>query len=96
MTNVIRGDQDVRGLDVAVDDSLLMRVLDRLANLDKQVQTSLGGKLVLVAVVSYAVSPHQFHHKIRAAGLRCRHSEPWRCCDDPSWPRLGVPLRSAR
>ena len=31
-------DQDVRRLDVAVDDPLLMRVLDGLADLDEQVQ----------------------------------------------------------
>ena len=32
------GDQDVRRLEVAVDDPLLMRVLDRLADLDEQLQ----------------------------------------------------------
>ena len=35
---VVQRDQDVRGLDVAVDDALLMRVLDGLADLDEQVQ----------------------------------------------------------
>jgi hypothetical protein len=34
----MQGDQDVRGLDVAVDDALLMRVLNGLANLDEQVE----------------------------------------------------------
>ena len=32
------GDQDVRRLDVAMDDALLVRVLDGLANLDEQIQ----------------------------------------------------------
>ena len=35
---IVQAHQDVGGLDVAVDDSLLMRVLDRLADLEKQFQ----------------------------------------------------------
>ena len=35
---VVQRDQDVRRLDVAVDDPLLVRVLDRLADLDEQVE----------------------------------------------------------
>ena len=35
---VLHGDQDVRRLDVAVDDALLVGVLDRLADLDEQLQ----------------------------------------------------------
>ena len=32
------GDEDVRGLEVAVDDALLVRVLDALAELDEQLE----------------------------------------------------------
>ncbi len=35
---VVEGDQDVTGLDVAVDDALLVRVLDRLADGDEQLE----------------------------------------------------------
>ena len=35
---VVQRDEDVRGLDVAVDDALLMRVLDGLADLDEQIE----------------------------------------------------------
>ena len=35
---VVDGDENVRGLDVAVNDALLVRVLDGLANLDEQVE----------------------------------------------------------
>ena len=35
---VVQRDQDVRGLEVAMDDALLMRVLHGLADLDEQVQ----------------------------------------------------------
>ena len=41
---VVQRDQDVRGLDVAVDDALLVRVLDGLADLDEQVEPFLGGE----------------------------------------------------
>ena len=39
---VVQRDQDVRGLDVAMNDALLMRVLDRLANLDEQLRAVPG------------------------------------------------------
>ena len=39
---VVQRDQDVRRLEVAVDDPLLVRVLHRLADLDEQLQP-LGG-----------------------------------------------------
>ena len=37
---VVRGDEDVGGFQVAVDDPLLMRVLDGLADLHEQLQPS--------------------------------------------------------
>ena len=73
---VVQRDQDVRRLDVAMDDALLMRVLDRLADLDEQIQPFLGGELVLVAVLRDADAPHQFHHEIWPAqigGARIQH-----------------------
>lgn len=42
--------EDVRRFEVAVDNSLLMRVLNGLANLDKKAEPLLGGKILLVAV----------------------------------------------
>ena len=39
---VVERHQDVRGLDVAVDDPLLVRVLDRLADRDEQLQPLAG------------------------------------------------------
>jgi hypothetical protein len=38
-------DQDVRGFDVAMDDALLMGVLDGLGDLDEQVEPLPGGRL---------------------------------------------------
>jgi hypothetical protein len=39
--SVVQSHQNVRRLDVAVNDALLMRVLDRLADFDKQIETVL-------------------------------------------------------
>jgi hypothetical protein len=39
---IMRGDQHVRRLDVAVDDPLLMGVLDRLADGDEDIQPFFG------------------------------------------------------
>ena len=66
---VVQRDEDVRGLDVAVDDPLLMRVLDGLADLDEQVEAILCGELVLVAVLGDRNPADQFHHEVRPAGL---------------------------
>ena len=64
-------DENVRRLDVAVDDAFLVRMLDRLTNLDEQFEPFLGGKLVLVAVIGDANAPHQFHHKVGPARFGC-------------------------
>ena len=55
---VVDRDENVGGFDVAVDDALLMRVLDRLADLDKQIQPLLGGELGLIAVIGDAHAAH--------------------------------------
>jgi hypothetical protein len=42
---LVQRDQDVGGLDVAVDDPLLVRVLDGLADLDEEIQSFPGREL---------------------------------------------------
>ena len=42
---VVQRDQDVRGLDVAMDDALLMRVLNGVANVDEQVEPFARGEI---------------------------------------------------
>ncbi len=46
---VVDRDENVRGLDVAVDDPFLVRVLDRVADLDEQLQARGRRQFVLVA-----------------------------------------------
>ena len=67
---VVGGDKHVRGLEVTVDDALLVRVLHRLANLDEQVEPLRGGELVLLAVVGDLDSAHQLHDEIRTPRFR--------------------------
>ena len=64
---VVGGDKHVRGLEVTVDDALLVRVLHRLANLDEQVEPLPGGELVPLAVVGDLDPAHQFHHEVGPA-----------------------------
>src|SRR2546426_303882 len=51
-----------------MDDSFLMRVLDRAADLDEQFQPLAGGQIVLVAVIDQPDPAHQLHHKVRPPG----------------------------
>src|SRR5439155_8227227 len=67
---VMPRDQNVRWLDVAMNDSLLMRVLDRVANLREQFEPLLGSEIILVAVVGDFDPPHQFHYEEGPARLR--------------------------
>ena len=62
-------DQDVGGLDVAVDDPLLVGVLDRLADADEQLQPLGGGELVPVAVVGDGDAVDQLHDEVGPAGV---------------------------
>src|SRR6266404_3881176 len=54
-----------------MNNALLMRVLNRLGDLDEQLEPLLGGKSVLVAVVGNLDPTHQLHDEVRAAGFAC-------------------------
>ena len=64
---VVQGDQDVRGLEVAVDDPLLVRVLHRLADRDEQLQPLAGRQPPLVAVLGDRDALDQLHDEVGAA-----------------------------
>jgi hypothetical protein len=56
-------DQDVRGLQVAVDDALLVGVLHSRADLHEQLQPLADVQLVGVAVLVERDAPDQLHHE---------------------------------
>ena len=53
-----------------MNDAFLMRVLNRLANLNKQVQPFASRQVVLVTVVGDFDAAYQFHDKVGTAGVR--------------------------
>ena len=67
---VVLGHQHVRRLDVAVDDPLLMGVLDRLADRHEQLQPLARRQLLLVAVLRDRHALDQFHDEVRPAARR--------------------------
>ena len=66
---VVQGDENVRGLDVAVDDALEVRVLDRMADLDEKAQALVGRQIVRVAKGRDRLPADQFHDEIRPTGV---------------------------
>src|SRR5947209_6240534 len=64
---VMHRDQNIRWLDVAMNDALVMRVLDRLADLDKQENALTNAEVVLLAIVGDLDAIYQLHDEIRPA-----------------------------
>ena len=60
---IVQADQNVRGLEVPVNDPFLMSVLDRLTNLPEQLESLLNGHPGIVAVRGKRNSLHILHHK---------------------------------
>ena len=66
---IMKRRQDVRGLDVPVDNPLLMRVLNRVTDLDEQIQPLAGGQVLLVAIPGDRNPFDQLHHEVRPPAL---------------------------
>ena len=66
---VVALDQDVRRLQVAVDDPLLVGVLHGRADLAEERQPFREAEPVLVAILGERDALDQFHHEERPAGL---------------------------
>jgi hypothetical protein len=75
-----------RGLDVAVNDPFLMRVLHRLADRDEQFQPFADGEPSLVARLGDGESLDQVHDEVRSSAARSASKGFGR-------PRLRVGLR---
>ena len=67
--SVTQRDQDIGGLDIAVNEAFLVRVLNGVADLDEEIQPLACGKLLLIAIVGDLYAPHQFHHEIWPASV---------------------------
>ena len=88
---VVLSDQNVRRLDVAVDDPFLMGMLNRLANLHEQFQPIRNRHPPLVAVLREWNSADQLHDEIRASlfgGAAVKHLGDVRMVHQ----RQGLPL----
>ena len=64
---VVLGDQHIRRLDIAVDDALLMSVLDGMADRQEQFQSFAGIQAIFVAVAGDRLALDQFHDEVRPA-----------------------------
>ena len=64
---VLDGHEHVRRLEVAMDDALLVGVLDGLADRDEQREPFAGGQPVAIAVVGDRNAGHVLHHEVRPA-----------------------------
>jgi len=62
-----------------MDNSFLMNVLDRVADLEEEPSRSTSREIVLVAVVSDFDASHQFHHKYGLPALVSPHPVLGRC-----------------
>jgi len=67
----VQRNQNIGRLDITVNDSLLMRVLDGVANVDEQIQSLNRRQIVLIAVVRDRNPTYQFHHEVGPAGVGC-------------------------
>ena len=63
----VRGDHNIRRLQIAMDNPLLMRVLHRLADLGEQLQALGDAQLLRVTVFGDRDALDVFHHEVRAA-----------------------------
>ena len=66
---VVESNQDVGRLEVAVDDPLLVRVLYRLADRDRQLESFAGRQPAFVAEPGDRDALDQLHDEVRAAGV---------------------------
>nr|WP_235908641.1 hypothetical protein [Roseiconus nitratireducens] len=66
---VFASHQQVRWFDVAMNDSLLMRVMNGAANLDEQLETFFGRKISLTGKLRDWNSVDEFHDEVRPSIL---------------------------
>ena len=75
---VIKADQNVRRLQIAVDDPLLMRVLHSVADLHEEIETLFDGYPGLVAILGDGHALDVLHHEERTPLFRDSSIEHFR------------------
>ena len=68
---ILDGNENIRGLQVAVNNALLVGVLDGVAKLNKKSQAFLERELIRLAVIGNPNSANQLHHEKRATRCGC-------------------------
>ena len=82
----VGGHQDVGRLEVAVDDQVLVRVLDGRADVTEQLEARRGVEPVRVAVVDRSAVPRRTPSRSTAGRPACcRRRAAWRCSDARGW-----------
>jgi plasmid stabilization system protein ParE len=67
---IVQGDQDIRRLEVAMDDPLLVRVLHRLADRDRQLESLAQRQPAFVTELGDRDALDQLHHEVGTAVIR--------------------------
>ena len=67
---VMKCHEDIGRFNVPVNNSLLMRVLNGAANLQKQIKAFFGRQAILVAELGDLDASNQFHHEVGSSGRR--------------------------
>ena len=67
---VVQRDENIRGLQVAMNEALLVRVLDGGTELNEQAHAFFGAEQVLIAMPRDRAASDQFHDEKRPAGFR--------------------------
>src|SRR5262249_43680551 len=65
---VVLGHEDIRRLDVAMDDAFLMGVLDGMTDSTNELQPLAQGQMLLVAVIGNWHAFYKVHHEVGAPG----------------------------
>src|SRR2546428_11959636 len=67
---ILQRDEDVRWLEIPVDDPLLVRVLHAVANLQEKIDSLTRRQLVPIAVRRDRFAAYVLHHEVRTAVRR--------------------------
>src|SRR5262249_60480157 len=68
--SVVIGDKNIRRLNIAMENTLTVRVLDRFTDLDEEFHALPDAQFALVAKLRNRAPDHQLHSEVRQTGRR--------------------------